>query len=69
MKPIHNTDIPPALWMKRFSREQLRDIATRRCVKRGRDKAETAANLANGVGYHGNTIRFKVLLFTRLGLP
>jgi len=63
MKPIYNMDIPENLWIKRFTREQLRNIAREYGIKRGRCAKNTARNLANGIGMNGKMVKFEMELF------
>lgn len=63
MKSISNLDIPTHLWLKRFSREQLRNIAKEYGVQRGRTAVDAAVNLAHGIGPNGIMVRFEMDLF------
>ena len=65
MRKIFNTDIPFNLWMTRFNRDQLRMIALLNGIKRGRDKEDTAWNLANGNSFaeDGTKVKFEMHLF------
>ena len=63
MKPIYNMDIPVHLWLKRFNRNQLRNIAQEYGIKRGRDAKDTARNLASGIGSNETMVKFEMDLF------
>ncbi len=63
MRPIYNMDVSSQLWLKRFSREQLREIASEHGIKRGRNARDTASNLSHGIGANGEMTRFKMDLF------
>ena len=63
MKPIYHMDIPEHLWLKRFNREQLRNMAQEYGIKRGRNAADTARNLACGIGASGTMVKFEMDLF------
>jgi hypothetical protein len=69
MKPIYNTDIPVSLWLKRFSREQLRNIAKMRDIPRGQNKNDTAYNISHGRGSHGQPVSFEMDLFIHREKP
>jgi hypothetical protein len=45
---IINRDIPVSIWMRCFTREELREIANEKGVKVGRDKIDTATELSLG---------------------
>lgn len=65
IRTIYNTDIPPALWMKRFTCLVLRYIAAEHGIPRGSGKNDTALNLYRGYdrSFTKGAVKFKMDLY------
>lgn len=61
-KNITNHDIKTDAWVNQFSRDDLRAIAARHGIKRGKDKLDTAFNIKNGIRLNGTIATFEVVL-------
>jgi len=63
-KEVRNTDIYTGVWMRCFTRKELRDIARTNKIRQGSDKHNTATNLRYGVPVEigGTPILFNMTL-------
>lgn len=59
---ITNHDINTDVWLNQFSRDELRAIAARYSIKRGRDKVDTAINIKSGIKQDETIATFEVVL-------
>lgn len=62
-KLLTNHDIPTEVWEKQFSRDELRKLATKHGIKRGRDKLDSAINIRRGTCQNGTIATFTVDCF------
>lgn len=50
-QPLQNTDIPRDTWLRMFTRDQLRALAQKNGITRGRSKKDVAFYLSQGYPY------------------
>lgn len=50
---LTNIQIPSKTWFHSMSREDLRNLARKHKIRRGRDKHDTAFNLSRGISEDG----------------
>lgn len=66
---ITNHDIPAWTWEQNFTTDQLRDLARRKNIMRGRYKRDTAFNLSLGRTLDGTVVTFPVKIHIPTQLP
>ena len=59
---ITNHDVSTDVWMDQFSRDELRAIAARFNIKRGKEKLDTAVNIKKGIKQDWTTATFEIVL-------
>lgn len=62
-KQLTNHDIPVVLWLQVFTRDNLRKLANRHKIKRGRNAFDTAVNLKNGNRQDSTIATFHIELY------